>query len=180
MPVSYQNIGATAPKTGSKQYNLKRLTGIPLVIPVAAGVTSITNRRIVSLQEDSGGNLYACVSQIAINGYTLIGWGVLEEALQSGGLASIAPDPNTFKDGDLVTVNRDPNAAYMVDIDESNAPTLGINTAYLDNQGRLSSVTTGNNLALQGAVYKSFPGMQMTGQLAALTRLYTPLSAVKP
>lgn len=180
MPVPYQTIGSTSPKTGTFQYDAKRLAGIPLKIPVAAGVSSVSNRRIVSLQQDSDNVLYAVVSPIALASHEIVGWGVLEEALQSNGLASISPDPNTFVDGDLVTVLRDPNEVYMIDYDPSNAPTEGINTAYLDVQGRISSVSSGNNIALLGAVFTATAGQQLSGQLAENTKFYQLYTALKP
>lgn len=180
MPVVNQTVGATSPKTGTFQYGAKRLAGIPLKIPVAAGVSSVTNRRIVSLQQDTDNVIYAVVSPVALASHEIVGWGVLEEALQSNGLASIAPSPNTFVDGDLVTVLRDPTEVYMIDIDESNAPTEGINTAYLDVQGRLSSVSGGSNLALLGAVFTGTPGQQLSGQLAENTKFYQLYTALKP
>lgn len=179
MPIPSQNIGATAPKSGTFQWSAKRYAGIPLKIPVAAGVSSVTNRRIVSLQQDASGNLFAVVSPIAIAAHTIIGWGVLEEALQAGGLSSIAPTPNTYVEGDLVVVLRDPEEVYMIDMDPSNAPTSGIGTAYMDMQGRVSSVSSGSNLALAGSVFTSVPGAQLSSQLASNTRFYQLYTALK-
>lgn len=178
MPAVNQNVGATSPKSGTFQYSSKRLAGVTLKIPTASVVTSITTRRIVSLQEDANQNLVAVPYPAALAGYTLVGWGVLEEALQSGGLASIAPNPNALVDGDTVTVLRDPSDVCMVDVDPSNLPTEGIGTAYMDVQGRITSVSSGANIALSGSVSKSVPGPQLTSQLAANTvfyQLYTPL-----
>jgi len=180
MPISPQRVGSTAPKTGTFQYGAKRLAGIPLKIPGAAGVSSVSNRRIVSLQVDASNVLYAVVSPVALASHTIVGWGVLEEALQSNGVNSIAPTPNNFEDGDTVVVLRDPNEVYMIDVDPSHVPTEGINTAYLDVQGRLSSVSGGSNLALLGSVFSATPGNQLSGQLAEDTKFYQLYTALKP
>lgn len=180
MPIPFQTVGSTAPKTGTYQYDAKRLAGIQLKIPVAAGVSSVTNRRIVSLQQDSDNVMYAVISPVALASHDLVGWGVLEEALQSNGLASIAPNPNTFVDGDLVTVLRDASEVYMIDYDPSNAPVEGINAAYLDEQGRLSSSSAGSNLALLGSVFTATPGQQLSNQLATSTKFYQLYTALKP
>lgn len=179
MPVGNQAIGSTSPKTGTFQYSAKRLQGLTLKIPVAAGVTSVTNRRIVSIQQnDSTGIIYAVISPVVLASHKIIGWGVLEEALQSGGISSIAPTPNTFVDGDTVVVLCDPDDVYQIDTDGSNTPTNGINSAYLDVAGRITSVSSGSNLALQGSVFTGLIGPQMSNQLDTNTvfyRLYTPL-----
>lgn len=178
MPIAAQKIGETEPKNGTYQYSIHRIQGIPLKIPVAAGVTSVSNNRIVSIQQDASAVMYAVISPVALASHTIIGWGVLEEALQSGGVSSIAPSPNTYVDGDLVTVLRYVEEVFQIDYDPSNPPTLGIQTAYLDVQGRLSSVSGGSNLALLGAVFSSVPGRQMANQLKSgcyYYQLYTPL-----
>lgn len=180
MPGMPLNVGSTTPKDGTYVYTAKRLAGIPLKIPTAAGVDSVTNRRIVSLQVDADNVLYAVVSPAQLASHTLIGWGVLESALQSGGIASIAPDPNTFTDGDLVTVLRDPNEIYQIDTDESNPPTEGISSAYLDVQGRISSSSAGSNIALEGAVFTATPGQQLSNQLMEGCVFYQMYTALKP
>jgi hypothetical protein len=119
MPIAPQNIGSTAPKSGTYQFSEHRVQGLPFIIPVSAGVTSCSNRRIVTIQEDSNQNRFAVLSPIAYNYMTIIGWGVLEEALQSGGISSIAPTPNTFVNGDTVTVLRGVGETYMIDNDPS-------------------------------------------------------------
>ena len=180
MPIANQQIGSTQPKSGTYQNSAKRIQGIPLKIPVAAGVSSVSNNRIVSLQVDANNVMYAVISPVALALHTLIGWGVLEEALQSGGLSSIAPTPNTFVDGDLVTVLSSVAETYMIDYDPSNAPTEGIATAYLDVQGRLSSSAAGSNLALKGAVFSAVPGRQMANQLKSGCKFYQMESPIVP
>lgn len=148
------------------QYTSKRVAGLRLHIPSAAIVTEVSNNRIVSIQErNTTKELIAVISPVAISGYTIIGWGVLENALQSGGNSSIAPTPNTFVDGDTVVVLRDPDNVYMIDVDPSNSPTHGIGTAYIDVQGRLSSSSAGSNLLISGSVYTGVPGLQLSNQL---------------
>lgn len=165
MPINNQAIGQTNPKSGTYQRTVSRMQGLQLKIPEAAGVDFVTNNRIVSIQQDTEGNMYAVVARAAIADHILIGWGVLEEALQSGGNTAIAPTPNQFVDGDTVVVLRNPLDVYMIDVDPSNIPTMGIATAYLDIQGRLSSVSGSGNIALEGSVFDSIPAREMSNQL---------------
>jgi len=180
MPVNNQAIGQTNPKTGTYQRTIKRMQGVELIIPEDAGVAFVTNNRIVSLQQDAEGNMYAVVARTAIADHILVGWGVLEEALQSGGNTAIAPVPNQFVDGDTVVVNRSAVDVYMIDFDPSNEPTQGIGTAYLDIQGRLSSVSGSGNLALQGSVFDSIPAREMSNQLKDGCLFYQMLSPIVP
>lgn len=178
MPIPNQAIGSTSAKSGTFQYDTHRIQGIPLKIPVAAGVTSIPNTRIVSIQTDANNVMYAVVSPVALANHTIIGWGVLEEALQSSGISSIAPTPNTFVNGDTVTVLRYPMEVFAIDYDASNKPSLGIGTGYIDVQGRLSSVSTGDNRAVKGSIFESVPGRQMAGQLktgCVYFQMYSPV-----
>lgn len=185
MPIVNQQIGSTAPKSGTFQSSLKRMDGLTLLIPANAGVTSVGCHRIVSLQEDASGNMYAVLGPNSMtynySAMTIVGYGVLEESLQSGGITSIAPTPNNFVQGDIVTVIRDFAAAYMIDYDQSNIPSKGIGAAncYIDLQGRLSSVSSGNK-AVAGSVFTSDPGLQMAGQLSAGTFFYMMKDAVTP
>lgn len=180
MPGINQAIGQTIPKSGTYQRSATRMQGVTLKIPMAAGVTSVSNNRIVSLQEDSNGSMFAVVARTAYNSMIIVGWGVLEEALQSGGISSIAPTPNTFIDGDTVTVLRNPMDVYMIDFDPSNEPTDGIGTAYIDVQGRLSSSSAGSNLAVKGAVFDSIPGREMANQLKTNCKFYMMESPIVP
>ena len=184
MPVNNQAIGQTSPKSGTYQRTLTRMQGVTLLIPTAAVVTSVPNNRIVSLQEDANGVMYAVVSPAAYNPCSgvmiIVGWGVLGEALQSGGVSSIAPTPNTFVDGDIVTVLRNPTDEYMIDYDPSNEPTDGIGTSYIDVQGRLSSSSAGSNKAVLGAVFNSIPGREMSNQLKDGCKFFQMYSPVAP
>lgn len=180
MPVNNQAIGQTNPKTGTYQRTVSRMQGVQLIIPEAAGVDYVTNNRIVSLQQDTEKNMYAVVARTAIDDYTLVGWGVLEEALQSGGNTAIAPVPNQYVNGDTVVVLRDPQDVYMIDFDPSNEPDYGIGTAYLDIQGRLSSVSGSGNIALEGAVFNSIPAREMNNQLKSGCLFYQMNTPLQP
>lgn len=180
MPKVNQAIGQTSPKTGTYQRTISRMQGVELIIPDSAGVDFITNNRIVSLQQDTEGNMFAVLSRTAILDYTLVGWGVLEEALQSGGNSAIAPDPNQFVDGDTVVVLRNPMDVYMIDFDPSNEPDYGIGTAYLDAQGRLTSVSGSGNIALQGSVFDSVPAREMSNQLKDGCLFYQMNTPIEP
>lgn len=184
MPVPSQAIGSTNPKLGTFQFDAHRFQAIPLKIPVVSGVTSVSNNRIVSLQrEDSTETMYAVLSPVALSGFKIIGWGVLEEALQSGGVQSIAPNPRNYVDGDLVTVLRYPNQVYMVDIDPLNPPTIGVGTAYLDDECRLSSVSSASAVThrlVKGAVFDCVPGVQMSNQLKENCMYFQMYSTVDP
>jgi hypothetical protein len=182
LPLAVQNTNSS-PFTF--QFSEKRIDGIPLHIPASAGVTSCTNRRIVTIQQSTTGVRYAVLSPVAATGFasealTIIGWGVLEGALQSGGINSIAPSPLTFVDGDTVSVLRGLVDTYMIDYDPSNKPTLGIATGYVDQQGRLTSVTTGGNVHLGGPVFDTVPSLQMANQLLPNTLFYQLKDAVTP
>ena len=181
MPIPSVKIAETNPKVDTYQYTSKRVAGLRLHIPDAAGVSSVSNNRIVSIQErNTTKELIAVISPVAISGYTIIGWGVLENALQSGGNSSIAPTPNTFVDGDTVVVLRDPDNVYMIDIDPSNSPTHGIGTAYIDAQGRLSSSSAGSNLLISGSVYTGVPGLQLSNQLKLNCIFYQMFTCLEP
>ena len=181
MPIPSVKIAETNPKVDTYQYTSKRVAGLRLHIPSAAIVTEVSNNRIVSIQErNTTKELVAVISPVAISGYTIIGWGVLENALQSGGNSSIAPTPNTFVDGDTVVVLRDPDNVYMIDTDPSNSPTHGIGTAYIDAQGRLSSSSAGSNLLISGAVFTGVPGLQLSNQLKLNCIFYQMFTCLEP
>lgn len=171
MPIPNQTIGSTAPKSGTLQFIATRLQGLTLKFGPSAGVTEIPNTRIVSIQEETATKkMFAVVSPIALAGHTIIGWGVLEESLQSGGVASIAPTPNNYKAGDTVTVLTGLEDVYMIDVDPDNIPANGIAVAYLDLQGRLTSDDT--TYKLNGAVFTAVPGVQLSNQLKTNSKLF--------
>lgn len=179
MPIPSLEITTTNPKTGTLQYNDGRQAG--LILKFQSGVTSVTNRRIVSIQEDANGKRYAVPGLKVLPDpaepiYTvliIVGVGVLEEALQSGGIASIAPDPNNFVDGDEVTVLNKLNDVYQIDTDPDNEPTVGIASCRVDEEGRLTSVgADADNIQINGSVSISVPGSQMTNQLNTDAKFY--------
>jgi hypothetical protein len=51
---------------------------------------------------------------------------------------------------------------------------------YVDQQGRLTSVSSGNNVALEGPIFRSVPGLQMSNQLMTNTLYYQLKDAVTP
>lgn len=179
MPIGNQAIGATSAKSGTLQYIKTRLQGIPLKIATGAGVTSVPNNRIVTIQVQTSTNkMFAVTGGVAESGHVIVGWGVIEEALQSGGVASIAPTPNNYSAGDLVTVLAGPDDIYAIDVDPSNIPADGIGIAYVDLQGRLTSDDTGTTL-LTGSTFTALPGIQLTGQLKANAKFFQMGSALK-
>lgn len=181
MPIPSVKISETNPKPDTFQYTSKRLAGLRLIIPDAAGVTTVSNNRIVSIQENNTTKeMCAVISPVAISGYTIIGWGVLENALQMGGSGSIAPDPYSYVNGDTVVVLRDPQNVYMIDVDPSNSPTHGIGTAYIDAKGRLSSSSSGSNLLTSGAVFTAVAGIQLGNQLKTNCVFYQMFTSLEP
>lgn len=190
MPGFNKTIGGTIPRTGTFQYRKSRLTGLTLVIPAAAGVTEVTNRRIVSIQQDTNNQLFAVVSMYAFGGatiggvvysaMTLVGFGVLEESLQSGVAGSIAPVLNTFSSGDTVTVLTGTERVYQIDYDPDNIPDSGIGVAYVDAEGRLTSASASPGYLITGATFFGVDGIQMTSQLGADCIYYQPSTPLHP
>lgn len=172
MPIPNQTIGSTTPKSGTLQFQATRLQGLTLKIPVGVGIpTSIPNGRIVSIQEENATKkMFAVLSPSPLAGHTIIGWGVIEESLQSGGVDSIAPTPNNFKNGDTVTVLTGLEDVFAVDVDPDNIPANGIAVAYLDIAGRLTSDDT--TFKLNGAVFTSVPGVQLSNQLKSNAKYF--------
>lgn len=199
MPQHIQNIGSTTPKLGTYQFDVARLAGVPLKLP--SGVTEITNRRIVSIQESSTGVQYvipgtlpfeekaASGTTAAVN-MTVLRVGVLEYALQSGGVDSIAPEPDKIKDGDRVVVLSDPTSVYMIDYLSTAKPSKGKgditdsngSICRVDNQGRLVSTasTTADPLGeIFGSVYYTVPGEQLGNQLLSGCAFYQLFSTTQ-
>lgn len=173
MPGLNQKIGDSIPKTGAFQYSSKRIQGVPLTIPAGVGVTETSPRHFVSLQEDAAGNIHAVLGHKpyvadVYETWKVIGYGILEEALQSNTNASIAPAPNTYNNGTLVTVIRDIHAINAVAVDPDNVPDVGIATATIDNRGRLSSVAAdADHKQTAGAVFTGKMALEMDNLLAA-------------
>lgn len=183
MPIPAVNIAQTNPKEATFQFSADRMSG--LTLKLQSGVTSVTNRRIVSVQQDALGNLYAVpgLKVYQADEYTdpltIVGVGVLEEALQSGGIGSIAPSPNTFVDGDQVTVLNCLSDIYQIDYDSSNVPANGIASCRVNNAGQLTSVAAdADNIQINGSVFTGKPGVQMTNQLLQYCKFYKLKDAV--
>ena len=192
MPGIPQNIRDTNSKDETFQYSHKRLSGLLLKLPT--GVTEITHRRIVTVQQSSNGVQYAVpgglpfVEKVA-SGTTaavnmkIIGAGVLDIALQSAGIDSIAPKPEVLKDGDRVVVLCDPTATYMVDYLSTAKPAEGSgditnstgSICRVDNRGRLVSTASTTAAPLGevfGSVFSSSPGQQLSNQLKENAMFY--------
>ena len=186
MPKAPLTIGETNPKSGALEDQTKMSSGLRFVIPAALGITSVKNDRIVSIQEDDDGNQYAILSNVdetidSTIACKIIRWGFLEEALQSGGHGAIAPDPNTFVDGDIVKVMSYANARFAVAYDPDNKPVIGIGSARVDNRGRLSSVAAdASHIQLVGAVSEGKPGLQLANQLKSGCQYYQLNTPVVP
>ena len=200
MPQFIQNISETSPKEGTFQYDGSRIAGLTLKLP--SGVTEVSNRRIVSIQESSAGVQYAvpgvlAFTEKAAQGTTpavkmkVLAVGVLEYALQSGGIDSIAPDATSLKDGDKVVVLSNPAHVYMVDYVSGSKPGTGKGditdstgaVCRVDNAGRLTSAastTTAPKGDVFGSVFDSVPGEQLSNQLkdgSLFYRLFSPSQA---
>jgi len=172
-------IGETNPKTGTMQFVAGRQAGLRLLL-TQAGVTEISNYRIMSIQESPDGIRYAVPGLKAAEDpndpyedLVIVGAGVLEEASQSGGITSIAPNPNNFVDGDTVTVLCFPTEAYMIEFDSTNEPDTGIASCRVNLEGKLTSVAAdSDNIQIQGSVFISTIGLQMANQLKTNTKFY--------
>lgn len=183
MPGIVQQLGQTAPKTGAAQYETNLVSGLPFLIPAAAGVTSASVGSIVSIQEDVNRTQYAVlgVATYTDNPYdtfVIVGYGILEESLQSGLQGQIAPIANTFSQGSRVTVARGGNTVFQANIDPANAPTVGIGAATqlaIDVQGRVVKHAAGGGYvaAPTCAAFYGTPGAQLGNQLKANSCFFT-------
>jgi len=160
MPIPSQKIGETFAKDATRVRSLLRVSNIPFKLPDDHPATTVVdNYRLVSVQEDNATKkLYAVLGWKQKDGYTVIYTGVLENAAQAESLE------NKIKEGDLVTVLSDYTDVYMIKIDSENAPTHGINSAYVDNFGRLSSLST-NNVLFRGSIWTGMGQTELQGQL---------------
>jgi hypothetical protein len=178
MPIAPQTITATNPNPLTYQFSDDRQAGLPFIIPTDAVVTECTNNRIVTVQETPDGQRVAVLGPIAYEPdeyttYAIINWGVLELALQSNGIDSIAPSPRTFKDGDTVTVLTGLSRVYMIDYEADHKPDVGIATARVDLQGRLTDrAADATHIQLGGSVFDSNIGAQMSNQKLPGTMYY--------
>lgn len=199
MPQHIQNIGETSPKQGTYQYSDNRVSDLILKLP--SGVSEISNRRIVSVQESSKGIQYAIPGTLAFEEkaasgttpavkMTVLRVGVLEYALQSGGVDSISAKSDVLKDGDRVVVLSNVNSVYMIDYLSTAKPAKGKgditdsngSICRVDNQGRLVSTasTTAAPLGeIFGSVFYTTPGNQLGNQLLDNTAFYKLFSTTQ-
>lgn len=183
-------LGETNPTSSTLQYEAERLQGLTLVVPTAAAAL-LTDGEVpvgtqVSIQEYPTGGIKAVVGPVAdadneYNVGVIIGYGHIEQSLQSQGRGSIAPADGKFKAGDRVAVVMSPNEVYAVpyDVDQA-APTHGISAAYFTKAGKLTSVSGGGNVAAEGAVFSGIAGLQLTNQLKTGYLFYRKSSPVLP
>ncbi len=175
MPGNPQAIAETTPKTGSVQYGTRRISGLPLIIPSTLSPlpATVPVGRIVSIQENANKQQFAVLGHQPYEPdeyetYVVIGYGVIEEALQSGIGASAAPTANEFANGDPITVITGAGLICAVEYEASHAPTPGIavtnNT--VDNFGRLTDRTAAADYKqTTGAVSLGVPSLQLKNQL---------------
>jgi len=173
MPVGALEINSTHAKTGTYVRDGRRWTGIPVIFYDVGAVAEITNRRIVSImQVTATGKLVALVGfNGALAGHTFVANGVIEQAGQTGLTGNESADGQTFNDGDLVTVIAEPTDVYMIDVDPANAPTEGIASCRVDEQGRLSSVAAAEGIReFTGSIWSAVGGFELKGQLLTNTK----------
>lgn len=174
MPSGALQINRTNSKTGTYVRDGRRWTGIPLKFSDAATPVPITNRRIVTIVEETATKKLFAVpgTHTDLTGHTLIvPTAVLEQAGQTGLTGSESADGQIFNEGDLVTVLVEPTDVYMVDYDPSNIPAPGLATCRVDDQGRLTSVVAGTGIEdFEGSNWSGVGGFELKGQLMDETR----------
>ena len=182
-------IGETNPTDSTLQYKASRLAALPLVVPTAAAALltdgEVPIGTLVSIQEYPSGGIKAVVGPIAddadeYNVGVIIGYGFIEQGLQSEGRGAIAPKNGVFKAGDRVVVVTSPNEVYAVPYDTDNTPTHGISTAYFNKAGKLTSVSSGGNVAAEGAVFSGLAGLQLSNQLKPGYLFYRKSTPLEP
>lgn len=183
-------FGETNPTPSTLQYKASRLAGLTLVVPAAAAALltdgEVPIGSLVSLQQYPSGGIKAVLGPVAdadseYNVGVIIGYGHIEQGLQSGNRGSIAPKDGVFKAGDRVVVLTTPNEVFAVPYDtDETAPTPGISTAYFTKAGLLTSVSGGGNVAAEGAVFSSVAGLQLSNQLKTGYLFYRKKTALEP
>lgn len=182
-------LGETNPTPSTLQYKASRLAGLTLVVPTAAAALltdgEVPIGSLVSIQEYPAGGIKAVLGPVAdsadeYNVGVIIGYGFIEQGLQSGNRGSIAPKDGIFKAGDRVVVVTSPNEVYAVPYDTDNEPTHGISTAYFTKAGVLTSVSGGGNVAAEGAVFSGVAGIQLSNQLKSGYKFYRKSTPVQP
>lgn len=182
-------IGETNPTSSTLQYKANRLAGLTLVVPTASAALltdgEVPVGSLVSIQEYPTGGIKAVLGPVAdaddeYNVGVIVGYGFIEESLQSQGRGSINPTPGIFKAGDRVAVVMNPGEVYAVPYDTDNAPTHGISTAYFNKAGELTSVSSGGNVAAEGAVFSGIAGLQLSNQLKTGYLFYRKSTPLQP
>lgn len=182
-------IGETNPTDSTLQFKASRLAALPLVVPTAAAALltdgEVPIGTLVSIQEYPTGGVKAVVgpdadADDAYNTGVIIGFGFIEQGLQSEGRGSIAPQSNVFKEGDRVVVVTDVNEVYAVPFVTGSEPTHGVSTAYFTKAGKLTSVSGGGNVAAEGACFSGIAGLQLSNQLKTGYLFYRKNSPVQP
>ena len=182
-------LGETNPTDSTLQYKASRLAGLTLVVPAAAAALltdgEVPIGSLVSIQEYPTGGVKAVLGPVAdaddeYNVGVIIGYGFIEQGLQSSGRGSIAPANNVFKAGDRIVVVTNPNEVYAVPYDTDHAPTHGISTAYFTKAGVLTSVSGGGNVAAEGAVFSGIAGLQLSNQLKTGYLFYRKSTPLQP
>lgn len=182
-------LGETNPTDSTLQYKAGRLAALTLVVPAAAAALLTDGKvpigTLVSIQEYPTGGIKAVVGPVAdssdeYNVGIIVGYGFIEQGLQSEGRGSIAPANGIFKAGDRVVVVTSPGEVYAVPYDTNNAPTHGISTAYFNLAGKLSSVAGGGNVAAEGAVFSGLAGLQLSNQLKTGYLFYRKSTPLQP
>jgi len=166
MPGLTLGIGETNPKKGAVQFDIRRVDGIPFVIPSGAGVTTAPIGSIVTLQEFAsiGQKIVlgaAAYTDASSNAYTIIGVGFLEAASQTS--ATINQTVGSYSSGDMAAMVIDVDAVAMVPMLTNYNPAVG-KTSYVTPAGLLTSTSSGN-VAFPGYVFFTVPGQQLTNQL---------------
>ena len=182
-------IGETNPTDSTLQFKASRLAALPLVVPTAAAALltdgEVPIGSLVSIQEYPTGGVKAVLGPVAdsddeYNVGVIIGYGFIEQGLQSEGRGAIAPANGIFKAGDRVVVVTDVNEVYAVPFVSGSEPTHGISTAFFTKAGKLTSVSSGGNVAAEGAVFSGLAGLQLSNQLKSGYLFYRKSTPVQP
>lgn len=181
-------LGETNPTDSTLQYKADRLAGLILVVPAAANAL-LTNGDVpigslVTIQEYPTGGIKAVLGPVAdsadeYNVGVIIGYGFIEQGLQTQNRGGISPADNIVHAGDKIVVVMTPEEVYAVPFDTNHAPTHGIGTAYFTLAGLLTSVAGGGNVAAAGAVFSGIAQPQLSNQLKTGYLFYrknTPLT----
>ena len=167
MPGMTLGIGETNPKKGAVQYDIRRIDGVPFVIPTGAGVTEAPIGSVVTLQENTALGQQKIVLGAAAytddesNLFTIIGVGFLEAASQTSG--TLNQTVGSYSNGDMAAMVMDMGVIAAVPMLASYNPVAG-KVSYVTPAGKLT-LTAYGNVAFPGYVSFATPGQQVTNQL---------------